>query len=189
MNESASPVIETSDLTKSYKGVHALQSLDLRVPKNSIFAFLGPNGAGKTTTILFYSTHILGDVQRVSDMVAILDGGRLIAQASIEELLAGSGAAYLLLVQGDARAAQVRLAVQPWITSIQATPINGCIFLLFNGIAVLIAVVIAGQDAIIGEKQAGTAALVLSKPVLVQLCHHDHRVCLYLYSGLQSRGR
>ncbi|HET9912570.1 MAG TPA: ABC transporter ATP-binding protein, partial [Anaerolineales bacterium] len=31
--------------------VHALKSLDLRVPQNSIFAFLGPNGAGKTTTI------------------------------------------------------------------------------------------------------------------------------------------
>jgi len=31
--------------------VHALKSLDLRVPQKSIFAFLGPNGAGKTTTI------------------------------------------------------------------------------------------------------------------------------------------
>jgi ABC-2 type transport system ATP-binding protein len=31
--------------------VHALKSLDLRVPPKSIFAFLGPNGAGKTTTI------------------------------------------------------------------------------------------------------------------------------------------
>jgi ABC-2 type transport system permease protein len=39
------------------------------------------------------------------------------------------------------------------------------LFLLFNGIAVPIAVVIAGQDAIIGEKQSGTAAWVLSKPV------------------------
>jgi ABC-2 type transport system permease protein len=39
------------------------------------------------------------------------------------------------------------------------------IFLLFNGIAVPIAAVIVGQDAIIGEKQSGTAAWVLSKPV------------------------
>lgn len=39
------------------------------------------------------------------------------------------------------------------------------LFLLFNGMAVPIAVVIAGQDAIIGEKQSGTAAWVLSKPV------------------------
>jgi ABC-2 type transport system ATP-binding protein len=45
------PVISITDLTKTYKGVRALSSLDLKVPKNSIFGFLGPNGAGKTTTI------------------------------------------------------------------------------------------------------------------------------------------
>ena len=44
-------VISTKGLSKSYGNVHALKSLDLKVPKNSIFAFLGPNGAGKTTTI------------------------------------------------------------------------------------------------------------------------------------------
>lgn len=46
-----SSVIETSSLSKSYFKVDALKSLDLRVPKHSIFGFLGPNGAGKTTTI------------------------------------------------------------------------------------------------------------------------------------------
>lgn len=44
-------VIYTHALSKSYKEVDALKSLDLRVPKNSIFGFLGPNGAGKTTMI------------------------------------------------------------------------------------------------------------------------------------------
>src|SRR5512139_2995772 len=44
-------VISTEGLSKSYGEVHALKSLDLRVPQKSIFAFLGPNGAGKTTTI------------------------------------------------------------------------------------------------------------------------------------------
>ena len=38
-------------LSKSFGEIHALKSLDLRVPQKSIFAFLGPNGAGKTTTI------------------------------------------------------------------------------------------------------------------------------------------
>jgi ABC-2 type transport system ATP-binding protein len=51
MNESPPLVIETHALTKTYKGVQALQSLDLQVHRNSIFGFLGPNGAGKTTTI------------------------------------------------------------------------------------------------------------------------------------------
>ena len=44
-------VINTQGLTKTFKGVNALQSLNLKVPKNSIFGFLGPNGAGKTTAI------------------------------------------------------------------------------------------------------------------------------------------
>lgn len=51
MKESTLPVIETRGLTKTYKGVQALRSLDLHVHRNSIFGFLGPNGAGKTTTI------------------------------------------------------------------------------------------------------------------------------------------
>ncbi len=44
-------IIETSQLTKSFKGQPALRGLDLRVPAGSIFGFLGRNGAGKTTTI------------------------------------------------------------------------------------------------------------------------------------------
>lgn len=43
--------ISTEGLGKSFGDVHAVRSLDLRVPAKSIFAFLGPNGAGKTTTI------------------------------------------------------------------------------------------------------------------------------------------
>ncbi|MFX1481637.1 MAG: ABC transporter ATP-binding protein, partial [Promethearchaeota archaeon] len=51
---------------------------------------------------IFYSTHILDDVQRVSDRVAILNKGNLIAQAPIEELLVGSeGVAYTLVLEGD----------------------------------------------------------------------------------------
>jgi ABC-2 type transport system ATP-binding protein len=262
MNQANSLVIETRGLTKTYKGVQALKSLDLKVQQNSIFGFLGPNGAGKTTTIklllglakptagnasvfdhdivadsveirkrvgylaqephyyeymtaretlrytahfffkgpakaiedrinttlelvgladkadrplkgfsggerqrlgiaqaqinypdllildepaasldpqgrrdvlevmerlrkhttIFYSTHILGDVQRVSDTVAILNRGELIAQAPIEQLLTGSGSTiYQLVIKGDAAQAQTRIAGQPWVTSLTAT--------------------------------------------------------------------
>ena len=259
-------VIETHGLSKAYKDVQALKSLDLKVAPNSIFGFLGPNGAGKTTTIklllglarptaggalvfghdivhdsveirkrvgylaqdpryyeymtarqtlrytahfffkgpekeiearvgntlelvglsdkadrplkgfsggerqrlgiaqaqinypdllildepaasldpqgrrdvlevmerlrkhttIFYSTHILADVQRVSDTVAILNKGQLIAQAPIEQLLAGSSGAivYLLALKGDAAQAQQRVAAQPWVASIKVTPDN-----------------------------------------------------------------
>ncbi|WP_107450249.1 ABC transporter ATP-binding protein [Streptomyces silvensis] len=44
-------VIETSGLTKRYGKHLAVDSLDLTVPRGSVFGFLGPNGSGKTTTI------------------------------------------------------------------------------------------------------------------------------------------
>jgi ABC-2 type transport system ATP-binding protein len=45
------PVIRTADLTKHYGRTVALDSLDLEVPRGTVFGYLGPNGAGKTTTI------------------------------------------------------------------------------------------------------------------------------------------
>ncbi len=44
-------VIQTNELTKTFKGKVAVDHLQLEVPEGSIYAFLGPNGAGKTTTI------------------------------------------------------------------------------------------------------------------------------------------
>ena len=49
--EPSSYVIETQGLSKGYKVVQALKSLDSKVAPNTICGFLGPNGAGKTTTI------------------------------------------------------------------------------------------------------------------------------------------
>jgi ABC-2 type transport system ATP-binding protein len=43
--------IATSDLTKHYGKVAALEALDLEVTRGEIFGFLGPNGSGQTTTI------------------------------------------------------------------------------------------------------------------------------------------
>jgi ABC-2 type transport system ATP-binding protein len=259
MNASDTWVINTHALSKSYRDVTALRSLDLKVARNSIFGFLGPNGAGKTTTIklllglarltggsatifghdivrdnleirkrvgylaqdprfydhmtaretlrlkagffytgpkaeiearvaetlelvgladkadrpikgfsggerqrlgiaqaqvnypdllildepaanldplgrrdvlevmerlrkyatIFYSTHILDDVQQVSDTVAILNHGELVAQAPLEELLAGSGGTiYSLVIEGDTGEAQARLSSQDWVSGI-----------------------------------------------------------------------
>lgn len=43
--------IFTSGLTKSFGSHNAVDAIDLRVLRGSIFGFLGPNGSGKTTTI------------------------------------------------------------------------------------------------------------------------------------------
>lgn len=251
-------IIRTEGLSKLYKGVQALRSLDLKVPQNSIFGFLGPNGAGKTTAIklllglarptngsgsmfgmdivkdsmsirrrigylpqeprfydymtaretlrftahffytgpqhlieerinevlalvslsdkadrsikgfsggerqrlgiaqaqlnqpdllildepaaaldpmgrhdvlqimeklrphttIFYSTHILNDVQRVSDMVAILKQGEIVAQAPVKDLLAGKGIVYTATLKGDIQAAKAMLLAQEWVLSV-----------------------------------------------------------------------
>jgi len=39
------------NLTKIYSGIIAVNSLNLQIPRGTIFGFIGPNGAGKTTTI------------------------------------------------------------------------------------------------------------------------------------------
>ncbi len=43
--------IETNNLTKNYRDVRAVNSVNLRVKQGEIYGFLGLNGAGKTTTI------------------------------------------------------------------------------------------------------------------------------------------
>ncbi|MCL4248011.1 MAG: ABC transporter ATP-binding protein [Anaerolineae bacterium] len=74
-------------------------------------------------TTIFYSTHILSDVQRVSDTVAILKKGQLIAQAPIEQLLAGNdGVVYTIGIKGRLNGAQARVSSQPWVTAVNALP-------------------------------------------------------------------
>ncbi len=75
---------------------------------------------------VFYSTHILDDVQRVSDSVAILRSGHLLAQAPINELLSVGGAgttAYELTLRGDSRDAlekvRERLRAQEWVSFLE----------------------------------------------------------------------
>ena len=265
-NQSNDLVIQTDGLGKSFGPVHALKSLDQRVPRHSIFGFLGPNGAGKTTAMklllglirptsgggtvfgqdivrdsiairsrvgylpqqprfgdgmsaretlnftarfffrgprpkiearveevldlvgleekadrpvngfsggerqrlglalaqvnypdllildepaaaldpigrhevlqvmerlrkhctIFYSTHLLDDVQQVSDTVAILNHGELVAQGSIEDLLAGEGEpVYVLALKGDARHARARIEALPWVSGVHEVAHNG----------------------------------------------------------------
>jgi ABC-2 type transport system ATP-binding protein len=71
---------------------------------------------GRST--VFYSTHILDDVQRVSDTVVILKHGRLIAQGSIQELLAGDRSQFHITVRGDGLTVRDRLIDIPWIKGI-----------------------------------------------------------------------
>jgi ABC-2 type transport system ATP-binding protein len=72
---------------------------------------------GRTT--VFFSTHILGDVERVCDTVAILDRGRVAAHAPIDELKARYGTQRVVLEvtsQSDALAATI--AKSSWAKSV-----------------------------------------------------------------------
>ncbi|RPI82138.1 MAG: ABC transporter ATP-binding protein [Chloroflexi bacterium] len=76
-------------------------------------------------TTIFYCTHILDDVQRVSDMVAILNKGELVAHGPIAELLAGGeGVAYEVRLKGDTSSAYQCVAEQPWVNTIQVRKQN-----------------------------------------------------------------
>jgi ABC-2 type transport system ATP-binding protein len=71
---------------------------------------------------IFYCTHILDDVQRVSDQVAIVNQGELVRQASIEELLAGTGdVIYSVTLKGDTRSAYTRINQLPWVSGIESS--------------------------------------------------------------------
>lgn len=75
---------------------------------------------------IFYSTHILDDVQRISDAAAILKNGRIAAQASIDELLNSSNdSVYVVGLQGDTTPLHARIAAQSWINSVQVHGSNG----------------------------------------------------------------
>jgi ABC-2 type transport system ATP-binding protein len=77
-------------------------------------------------TTIFYCTHILDDVQRVSDTVAILNHGELVAHGSIESLLAGSeGIAYEVRLKGDTQSLSNTVDSLPWVRGIHAKATNG----------------------------------------------------------------
>ena len=49
-------IIETQNITKKYDDFTAVDGVNLKVPKNSVYGVLGPNGAGKTTQISMLCT-------------------------------------------------------------------------------------------------------------------------------------
>ena len=59
--------IETHALHKHYGDIHAVDGLDMHVPRGAVYGFLGRNGAGKTTTIRMLAglAHASGGDMRV----------------------------------------------------------------------------------------------------------------------------
>jgi ABC-2 type transport system ATP-binding protein len=51
------PVVEVTDLVKTYGDVDVVSRVDLTIESGQVFALLGPNGAGKTTTVEILEGH------------------------------------------------------------------------------------------------------------------------------------
>ncbi len=119
-------------------------------------------------TTIFYSTHILDDVQRVSDRVAILSHGSLVAQAPIAQLLAGrEGAVYTLTLMGDVTGAASRIAMAPWVAGV-TTGVEA------SGGAMTLEVQV--RDTAAAEAQLLPLVLDGGKTVVAAFGHKQHRL-------------
>lgn len=59
-------MLEIKDLRKTFGKYHALNGLDMTIPKGALYGFVGPNGAGKTTTIKIMTGLLAADGGRVT---------------------------------------------------------------------------------------------------------------------------
>ncbi|MGL6298173.1 MAG: ATP-binding cassette domain-containing protein, partial [Methanobacteriaceae archaeon] len=69
-------IIETKDLQKNFGDFQAVNSINMKVPKNTVYGLLGPNGAGKSTLISMLCT-----LQKPSSGTATVNGYDIIKEA------------------------------------------------------------------------------------------------------------
>ena len=53
--------IEIRDLSKSFRGMYAVDHLNMTVPVGTIYGFIGENGSGKSTTMKLLCGHLVAD--------------------------------------------------------------------------------------------------------------------------------
>jgi len=83
--------IEIENLTKSFKGVRAVDNLCMHVPEGKIYGFLGMNGAGKTTTIRMIMGLIRHDNGRIAVFGKDVGKNRLWAARNIGSIVETPG--------------------------------------------------------------------------------------------------
>ena len=86
--------------------------------RREIFELL--DGLRERATI-FYSTHLLDDVARLSDTIAVLDHGEIVADGPIDEFMIGTAAAsWRVRLTGPSAAAVLEAAgAEPWVDQVE----------------------------------------------------------------------
>jgi ABC-2 type transport system ATP-binding protein len=120
-------------------------------------------GLGQHSTVLF-STHILNDVERVCDRVAILDHGRLVTEGPMDELLDRyARPVWVIEVERDGEGSLARIADTvrgaSWVTSVDVS--HGTLRVGVSdgsdgGHELLAAVAASGVDLVRFERQRPT---------------------------------
>jgi ABC-2 type transport system ATP-binding protein len=108
--------IETRGLTRRFGSLVAVDKLDLRVPRASVYGFLGPNGAGKTTTIRVLLNLIrpdAGEIRFFGGPLALDRVGALVEMPSLYGHLTGRENLEVTrrLINGSRAALQRALAI------------------------------------------------------------------------------
>jgi len=96
--------IQTSQLSRFFGDLKAVDRLTLEIPRGTVFGFLGPNGSGKTTTIRLLlglldadegSAQVLGlDMKKQADEVRMRSGALLEHHGLYERLSAAENLDY-----------------------------------------------------------------------------------------------
>lgn len=82
-------MLETRKLSKSFGGVSAVKSVDLRISEGELHAIIGPNGAGKTT--LF---HLLTGVCPVTSGQVLFRGRDITSMPAHQRVVTGLSRSY-----------------------------------------------------------------------------------------------
>jgi ABC-2 type transport system ATP-binding protein len=73
---------------------------------------------GRTT--VFFSTHILADVERICDTVAVIARGKVVAEAGIDELRSRRGGLNRLSIEvDDPEALRAAITGAPWLRTLE----------------------------------------------------------------------
>jgi len=128
---------------------------------------------GRTT--VFFSTHILADVERVCDTVAILDRGHVVTQAPIDELKARyAGQKVVVEVTAGADELAQEIGRQPWATAVVRGS-NGAIEITVNDMDIArrqVPAMVAARQTGLARMEAGEMGL---EEVFVDLVVGDGR--------------